>query len=380
MVAINMEATRVLTGVPLGGEEWLQLGELGLALLLSACIGLERGIRQKNAGLRTYTLVGLGAALFMLVSKYGFSDVIEAQRIVLDPSRMAAQIVSGIGFIGAGLIFVRRDSVRGLTTAASVWVTAAIGSAAGAGLPVLAAVAAGAYLLIVALAFPALTRRLPRSPTAVSTLRVRYLDGKGVLRRLLQAVTAQGFTIDEVSADTASRHSAGPAILGTPDARPLVEVILQVHGRQPVKDLAATLSYVHDVDAVMVNDANAAPRVTSLRRDPGTPVPEERRRATQADAHGPPAALIPDAKVGPFRPVRGRSTSGSAGLPDAWRRLRAGRCTGRRSRRRSCSRGWICICGYLTCTGHRTGRRGDAVQVGRLQETGARRPAPSMRK
>ena len=76
MVAINMEATRVLTGVPLGGEEWLQLGELGLALLLSACIGLEREIRQKNAGLRTYTLVGLGAALFMLVSKYGFGDVV----------------------------------------------------------------------------------------------------------------------------------------------------------------------------------------------------------------------------------------------------------------------------------------------------------------
>ena len=203
MIAINVHASSVLTGAPLGGEGWLQIGELGLALLLSACIGLEREIRQKNAGLRTHTLVGLGAALFMLVSKYGFSDVIEAQRIVLDPSRMAAQIVSGIGFIGAGLIFVRRDSVRGLTTAASVWVTAAIGAAAGAGLPVLAAVAAGAYLVIVALAFPAVTRRLPRSATAVSSLRVRYLDGRGVLRQLLQVVTSRGFVIDEVSAGPA---------------------------------------------------------------------------------------------------------------------------------------------------------------------------------
>lgn len=257
MTVIHVHASAVLTGAPLGGEGWLQVGELGLALLLSACIGLEREIRQKNAGLRTHTLVGLGAALFMLVSKYGFSDVIETQRIVLDPSRMAAQIVSGIGFIGAGLIFVRRDTVRGLTTAASVWVTAAIGSAAGAGLPVLAVVAAVAYLLVVAWLFPVVTRRLPRSASAVSTLRVRYLDGRGVLRRLLQAATSQGFTIDEVSTDSAARHRAGRSGPGTPDGAPLVEVMLQVHGKQPVNDLAAVLSDIDDVDAVLVNDANA---------------------------------------------------------------------------------------------------------------------------
>jgi putative Mg2+ transporter-C (MgtC) family protein len=257
MIDINAHASSVLTGAPLGGEGWLQVGELGLALLLSACIGLEREIRQKDAGLRTHTLVGLGAALFMLVSKYGFSDVIETQRIVLDPSRMAAQIVSGIGFLGAGLIFVRRDSVRGLTTAASVWVTAAIGSAAGAGLPVLAAVTAGAYLVIVAMAFPAITRRLPQSATAVSSLRVRYLDGRGVLRRLLQAATSQGFTIDEVSADTAGRHLKDRPGPGIGDGKPLVEVTLQVHGKQPVNELAATLSDLDDVDAVLVNDANA---------------------------------------------------------------------------------------------------------------------------
>ena len=114
----------------LNGQGWRQAGELGLALLLSAVIGLEREMRQKNAGLRTHTLVGVGAALFMLISKYGFTDVLEPGRVVLDPSRMAAQIVTGIGFLGAGLIFVRRDSVRGLTTAAAVWVTAAVGAAA----------------------------------------------------------------------------------------------------------------------------------------------------------------------------------------------------------------------------------------------------------
>lgn len=243
-------------GVPLDGQGWLQVGELGLALALSACIGLEREIRQKNAGLRTHALVGLGAALFMLISKYGFSDVIETQRIVLDPSRLAAQIVSGIGFIGAGLIFVRRDSVRGLTTAASVWVTAAVGSAAGAGLPVLAAVTAGAYLVIISVAFSVVTRRLPRSATAVSSLRIRYLDGQGALRRLLQTVTSRGFTIDEVFTDTAARRRSsqpGPAVR---DGKSMVEVTLQLHGRQPVNDLAVVLSGIDEVDAVLVNDAN----------------------------------------------------------------------------------------------------------------------------
>jgi hypothetical protein len=89
------------------GQSLSQFSELGIAFLLSAVIGLEREIRHKSAGLRTYTVVGTAAALFLLISKYGFTDVLVTDRIVLDPSRVAAQIVTGIGFIGAGLIFVR---------------------------------------------------------------------------------------------------------------------------------------------------------------------------------------------------------------------------------------------------------------------------------
>src|SRR6185295_9656575 len=119
--------------------EWShQLALLGVAFLLSSVIGLERELRQKSAGLRTHTLVGVGAAVFVLVSKYGFSDVVSAGTVYLDPSRVAAQVVSGIGFIGAGLIFVKRAGVRGLTTAAAIWLTAAVGMAAGAGLIALA--------------------------------------------------------------------------------------------------------------------------------------------------------------------------------------------------------------------------------------------------
>jgi putative Mg2+ transporter-C (MgtC) family protein len=248
MVAISV-------GPELNGDGWRQAAELGLALALSACIGLEREIRQKNAGLRTHTLVGVGAALFMLISKYGFTDVLEPRLVVLDPSRVAAQIVTGVGFLGAGLIFVRRDSVRGLTTAASIWVTAAIGSASGAGLPVLAALATGIYFLV-ALAFPLLTRRLPRSATAVSALRVRYPDGRGILRDLIAETTRRGFAIDDIAtASTRPRHPAGPD--DSPAGRPTVEVTLHVHGRQPVAELAAALSEIDDVDAVLATDANA---------------------------------------------------------------------------------------------------------------------------
>src|SRR5580698_11223332 len=151
---------QMLFGEPIG-QSWLQLSELALALVLSALIGVEREIRQKSAGLRTYTLVGLSAALIMLVSKYGFGDVL-SERVVLDPSRIAAQIVTGSGFIGGGLIFVRRDSVRGITTAATVWLTAAVGMACGAGLPVLALVVTVGHFIVV-FAFPYVVVRLPKS-------------------------------------------------------------------------------------------------------------------------------------------------------------------------------------------------------------------------
>jgi putative Mg2+ transporter-C (MgtC) family protein len=146
----------------ISGQEARQFIELGLAFFLSAVIGLEREIRHKSAGLRTYTVVGTAAALFVLISKYGFTDVLAANSIVLDPSRVAAQIVSGIGFIGAGLIFVSQDQVRGLTTAATVWLVTAIGMACGAGLPWLALAATGAYF-IVALIFPLILRVIPGS-------------------------------------------------------------------------------------------------------------------------------------------------------------------------------------------------------------------------
>ena len=108
----------------------------------------------------------------MLVPKYGFNDVLDPGRLVLDPSRMAAQVVSGIGFIGGGVIFMRRNMVRGLTTAASVWLTAALGMACGAGLPLLAIATTAGHFLIM-LGFPKLVGRyLPQDRRMATRLSI----------------------------------------------------------------------------------------------------------------------------------------------------------------------------------------------------------------
>ena len=121
--------------------EWNLVLRLCVAGLCGTLIGLDREYRVKDAGFRTHFLVALGSALMMVVSQYGFTDILQHSGMGVDPSRIAAQVVSGIGFIGAGTIILHRQLVRGLTTAASLWATAGIGLAAGAHLYVLAGVA-----------------------------------------------------------------------------------------------------------------------------------------------------------------------------------------------------------------------------------------------
>jgi putative Mg2+ transporter-C (MgtC) family protein len=133
----------------------LSLGDvllrLTVALLLGAGVGIERERTRgtkRAAGMRTLALVSMGSALFMIISAYGFTAFTNAAYAKVDPSRIAAQIVTGIGFIGAGAILLHRQVVRGLTTAAAIWVMAGIGMACGLGL-ILQAVSATALGLIV---------------------------------------------------------------------------------------------------------------------------------------------------------------------------------------------------------------------------------------
>ena len=123
-------------------EFFLQFESMGRCVLAAICgalIGIERKNRSKEAGLRTHLIVALGSALMMVVSKYGFFDLLRYAaeldvEVKLDPSRLASNIITGIGFLGAGTIFVRKQVINGLTTAAGLWATAGIGMAIGAGM------------------------------------------------------------------------------------------------------------------------------------------------------------------------------------------------------------------------------------------------------
>jgi putative Mg2+ transporter-C (MgtC) family protein len=217
----------------LQGQSVLQFGQLALALLLSSLIGLEREFRAKSAGLRTHTLVGVAAALIMLVSKYGFDDIIVQNAIVLDPSRIAAQIVSGIGFIGGGLIFVQRDVVRGLTTAAIIWLTAAVGMACGAGLPLLAVFVTAAHFLVIYGYTPLAHRILSER----AELHVRYTPGKGAVEKIVQACTGRGYTIEELAVEQPG-GTAEEAIRA---------IQFQVSGRRGVEALVVAIADIKGV-------------------------------------------------------------------------------------------------------------------------------------
>ncbi|CDY75067.1 Mg(2+) transport ATPase protein C [Caballeronia glathei] len=134
------------------------VSRLVVAAALGSVIGFERERLSWAAGLRTHMLVCVGSALIMIVSAFGFADSLGGEHVVLDPSRMAAQVVSGIGFLGAGSILLRNEIVRGLTTAASLWSVAAIGLAVGGGLYT-ASIAATLIILIILAGIKPLERR-----------------------------------------------------------------------------------------------------------------------------------------------------------------------------------------------------------------------------
>lgn len=123
---------------------WLM--RMFLAAICGVAVGFERSRRQKDAGIRTHMIVALGAALAMIVSKYGFFDLLEYEGLRADASRIASNVITGVGFLGAGVIFVKDVSIKGLTTAAGIWATASIGLAVGAGMYT---IAIGATILMV---------------------------------------------------------------------------------------------------------------------------------------------------------------------------------------------------------------------------------------
>ncbi len=243
--------SRLLATSIFGGPHavpWEQVADLFAAVALCGLIGLEREVRRKSAGLRTHSTVGLAAALIMVVSKYGFGDVI-GPGVTLDPSRVAAQIVTGIGFVGAGLIFVRQDAVRGLTTAASVWLSAAVGMACGAHLVAIAAIGTAAYLLLSVVLFAA-EARLPAPHEQLVRVSVEYLSGQGALREIMRCCVDHDLVIVDVRTrptDTVAAPEPDSEAGGGPAPQPLVHLDVGLRGATTIGPLLVDLAHIGGV-------------------------------------------------------------------------------------------------------------------------------------
>ena len=169
---------------------WDFILRLFVAGILGAVVGLDREYRAKEAGYRTHFLVSLGSALIMVVSQYGFQDVILENSVSLDPSRVAAQVVSGIGFIGAGTIIIQKQFVRGVTTAAGIWATARIGLAVGSGMYGL-----GIAATLLTLAGLELLSVIFKSIGMRSSLVVFSTSDKEAINRIARVIYEKGFLL-----------------------------------------------------------------------------------------------------------------------------------------------------------------------------------------
>lgn len=168
-----------------------------VAGILGAIIGLDREYRAKEAGYRTHFLVSLGSALIMIVSQYGFQEIIKEDSVTLDPSRVAAQVVSGIGFIGAGTIIFQKQIVRGLTTAAGIWATAGIGLAVGAGMYVI-----GIAAMVLTLIGLEVLSYLFKSIGMKSSMITFSTDNKQVLKGVADRFNSKDYLIVSYQMDT----------------------------------------------------------------------------------------------------------------------------------------------------------------------------------
>lgn len=212
-----------------------------LAFVFCGLIGLERQLRHKNAGVRTHVLVGLGSCLFTLVSLYGAPAAVGGV-LGWDASRIAAQVVTGVGFLCAGLIFVQRDSVRGLTTAASIWVAAAVGMACGAAMYGVALMVLLLHFLIILMAPLLRSMRWMGDGEIVELI---YEDGRGILREILLLASARNVQTRILSSNPSS-HGEWRG----------VEMLVQLQGRAGIAELIKEVGELEGVSSIAVaNDA-----------------------------------------------------------------------------------------------------------------------------
>ncbi len=209
-----------------------------LAAFLGSLVGLDRERLDWVAGLRTHMLVCMGAAIFMIVSAFGFTDILGYQNVTLDPSRIAAQVVSGVGFLGAGTIILRQQIVHGLTTAASLWAVAAVGLSVGGGLYVMALSATALILIILAVIKPVEKRLFNNRRQRIVTLLIDRQEAS--LLAIEAAIEETGLHAQQILVQRGDKSDEDRVQINLNHAQnkmlPLAEKLRRINGVREISD------------------------------------------------------------------------------------------------------------------------------------------------
>jgi putative Mg2+ transporter-C (MgtC) family protein len=229
---------------------------LGVAIVLGSLVGIEREIHEHSAGMRTIALVTLGCALFTIVSAYGFLDLLGTLHVTLDPTRIASYIVAGIGFLGAGTIFMSREGerIKGLTTAATIWVMAAIGIACGAGLLV-EAIVTSALVMVVLVVFRYVEELiLPRGQKNRQRIQVETEEVTGqLIAEIYETCASSHVTIEKLRISATQEGQAIEMLCQADSASSLGNAVGSLHKLSGVRDIHARLNLDNNELAARVN-------------------------------------------------------------------------------------------------------------------------------
>jgi len=207
-----------------------------LAAVLGAAVGLERERKNWTAGMRTHMMVCLGASLIMMVSSFGFADALKTDHVTLDPSRVAAQVVSGIGFLGAGtILFLRQGIVRGLTTASGLWAVAGVGLACGGGMYFAALITTVLAIAILWGLQPVEKKLVQRYARRI--LKLTLTDSANPIQLLNEWFDAESFKLANIAFDRGNKEITIEIELEGQESTPILETIKRIKDNPLVKEI-----------------------------------------------------------------------------------------------------------------------------------------------
>lgn len=215
-------------------EQWIFVGRLIGAAICGGLIGYERQSRKKTAGVRTHVIISVASATMMIISKYGFNDVL-GEFVRLDPSRVAAGIVTAVGFIGSGIIFFRNNNVSGITTSAGIWATVGVGMSMGSGMYVLGIVST--VIVMVSEAFLGRKGCFSKKAEEERELEVEYVNSEkeDIFSFINRTIEAAGCKMENIKLAEENSVCVLTALLKTPDELETALLVMELRKKREVR-------------------------------------------------------------------------------------------------------------------------------------------------